>query len=310
LAALPEGDAQGRPIPLMKDLVKLADLEPILDRAGLCEAVGDFEAIYSALASEGSHPDQLRELEEAVFAYFDQLELPDRPTLYDHLVLSLREKDFVATFNWDPLLWQAIGRCRRVAPVPRAVALHGSVALGYCDCGKPVLFGERRWNCDRCHKPLTPLPLLYPVAEKDYVTNPLIAAAWNDLKMTLEDAYVLTIFGYGGPRTDVAAIELMKEGWGRPENRRFEEVEVIDLKPKEELEATWQPFIYSHHWGRYPTFYQSYLLSRWPRRTCEGLFNAVMQNDPDPDHPLPRDADWGDLEAFLAPLVKAEQAAA
>jgi hypothetical protein len=46
----------------------------------------------------------LERLERAVFDYFSSLQLPDEPTLYDHLVLSLRPKDVIATFNWDPFL--------------------------------------------------------------------------------------------------------------------------------------------------------------------------------------------------------------
>jgi hypothetical protein len=125
--------------------------------------------------------------------------------------------------------------------------------------------------------------------------------------MILERAYVLSIFGYGGPRTDVAALKLMKEGWGSADSRRFEEIEIIDVKPRAELEAAWRSFIHSHHWGAYPSFYESYMLARWPRRTCEGLFNAVMQNDPDPDNFLPAEAGWSELEAFTGPLVAAER---
>jgi hypothetical protein len=124
--------------------------------------------------------------------------------------------------------------------------------------------------------------------------------------MMLGHAYALSIFGYSGPRADTAALELMKQGWGEAETRNFEQIEIIDVKPKAELEGTWKAFIYSHHWGAYPTFYDSYLLARWPRRTCEGLFNAVMQNDPDPDNYLPTGG-WAELKAFLAPLVAAER---
>ena len=43
--------------------------------------------------------------------YFHSLRIPPTPTLYDHLLLALRKKDVVATFNWDPLLLQAAKRC-------------------------------------------------------------------------------------------------------------------------------------------------------------------------------------------------------
>jgi hypothetical protein len=35
------------------------------------------------------------------------MEIPDHVTLYDELLLTLRSKDLIATFNWDPLLLQA-----------------------------------------------------------------------------------------------------------------------------------------------------------------------------------------------------------
>jgi hypothetical protein len=306
---MPDGERNGRILPLTADLIDVVGLRPILEAAGVPASQGDFENIYSGIATSGGSRALLGELERRVDAYFAQMRLPDQPTLYDHLLLSLRAKDFVATFNWDPLLWQAFARCRRIASMPRVVALHGSVALGYCDCGKPVLFGERAWKCQRCGSALKSVPLLYPIAEKDYVSNPLIAAAWHDLTMVLQHALALTIFGYGGARTDAAALELMQEGWGDPEKRKLEELEVIDLKPKAELLETWRPFIHTHHWGVYSSFYESYMLARWPRRTCEGLWNAVMQNDPDPDNFLPADAGWAELESFIAPLAEAERAA-
>jgi hypothetical protein len=309
LAALPTGDRHSRPLPLMTNLVELVGLEPLLRDAGVeWEGLG-FEELYSRLAADGGHSALLRSLEDEIRAYFAVLQLPEQPSLYDHLVLSLREKDFIATFNWDPLLWQALRRCRKFAPVPQCVALHGSVALGYCGCGQPVMFGDLGLVCERCGNPLQDLPILFPVEQKDYQSNPLIAAAWHDLQMVLRRAFALTIFGYGGPRTDAAALELMRLGWGTPDTRRFEELEVIDVKAKTELEATWAGFIHSHHWGAYRSLYDSYLLQRWPRRSCEGLFNAVMQNNPDPDNWLPADADWPELERFLQPLVSAERSA-
>ena len=47
----------------------------------------------------------MREIETRVDEYFADLELPGHPTIYDRLVLSLREKDLIATFNWDPFLY-------------------------------------------------------------------------------------------------------------------------------------------------------------------------------------------------------------
>ena len=83
---------------------------PSSNDSGLGMAGKDFESLYSGLATSGANEDLLREIEETVFDYFRGLRLPDHPTLYDHLVLSLRRKDGIAAFNWDPLLWQALVR--------------------------------------------------------------------------------------------------------------------------------------------------------------------------------------------------------
>lgn len=308
VAACPKGDRFGRQLPVMNDLLGRLGLEQLVREAGGGDASRNFEEVYSELATGGQRADVLARLDHAVAEYFRQLQLPEHPTTYDRLVLSLREKDFIATFNWDPLLWQARDRCERIAPVPRIVALHGSVALGYCDCDRPILFGNRLWTCERCGGQLKPMPLLYPVGGKDYTSDPLIAAGWHDVELVLKQAYALTIFGYGAPKTDSGAIELMQQAWGPAEDRRFEEIEVIDLKEKSQLEETWRPCIHSHHWGAYPSLEDSYLLGLWPRRSCEGLWNATMQNDPDPDNRMPISFDWSAIEAFVRPLVAQENA--
>lgn len=308
VAACPKGDRFGHPLPVMNDLLGKLGLEQLLRDAGIEDPSRNFEEVYSELAIDRKRADLLKLLDRRVDDYFGQLELPEYPTTYDRLVLSLREKDFIATFNWDPLLWQARDRCQRIAPVPRIVALHGSVALGYCDCGRPIRFGNRLWTCERCGGRLKPTPLLYPVGGKDYTSDPLIAAGWHDVQLMLKRAYALTIFGYGAPMTDSGAIELMKQAWGPAEERRFEEVEVVDVKTRGELAQTWRPFIHSHHWGAYPSLEDSYLLGLWPRRSCEGLWNATMQNDPDPDNRMPIGGDWSEIEAFVQPLVPQENA--
>jgi hypothetical protein len=53
--------------------------------------------------------------------------LPNEPTIYDHLVLSLRPKDLIATFNWDPFLYQAFVRNGHVGDMPYLAFLHGTM---------------------------------------------------------------------------------------------------------------------------------------------------------------------------------------
>ena len=85
-----------------------------------------------------------------------------------------------------------------------------------------------------------------------------------------EAPYVLTIFGYGAPESDVAAIDLMSKAWGSPEKRDLEEIDLIDMKDQGELEATWDRFIHTHHFRTTKCYFES-LLGAFPRRTCEAM---------------------------------------
>ena len=106
-AAFPNGDMYGRKLPLMNNFVEILGLESLLERAQITFDANNFEDIYDEI-HKNSELSQIREeLENVVYTYFDEMELPETPTSYDYLVLSLRDKDVVATFNWDPFLVQA-----------------------------------------------------------------------------------------------------------------------------------------------------------------------------------------------------------
>ena len=94
LAAFPHGDRNGRGLPVMSNFVGVVGLKTTLEKYGIAYSPGDnFEAIYSSLFR--TNLPATNELSSIIYDYFSQLELPDQPTLYDHLVLSLREKDFI-----------------------------------------------------------------------------------------------------------------------------------------------------------------------------------------------------------------------
>ena len=99
-AALPHGDAYGRRLPLMADFLEVVvGVRDILMKAGLSLVENDFEATYSRIVQDPKYTDVVAELESVIFKYFDSLRLPDNPTLYDHLLLSLREKDVIANLQ-------------------------------------------------------------------------------------------------------------------------------------------------------------------------------------------------------------------
>jgi hypothetical protein len=124
VAAFPQGDANGRKLPTMDGLIEVLGLEPVLRMGGVKNTRRNFENIYSELYETDPGLPILKEVEDIIYAYFDALRLPEKPTLYDHLLMSLRPKDMVATFNWDPFLFDAWDRIRDSVPVPEIVHLH------------------------------------------------------------------------------------------------------------------------------------------------------------------------------------------
>jgi len=229
-AAFPDGDKNGLKLPLMCDFVETLGLDRILETFGIDYSSRNFEDVYSDLCQQPGQQEARDEIEKQIRNYFATMELPDAPTLYDHLVLSLREKDVIATFNWDPFLFQACVRNCKVANPPRLIFLHGNVAIGYCAADR--MKGPAGTSCGKCGRPYVSSRLLYPIKQKDYVSDAFIKSEWSGLQSALSNAYVFTIFGYSAPQSDVEAIELLKKGWGRPERRELEQVEIIDIKKR------------------------------------------------------------------------------
>ncbi len=290
----------------MHNLVYVLGLGPLLERHRVEHRGMNFEAVYSALTSDDRNHTLLAEIEGTAASYFSSLRLPDRPTLYDHLVLFLRPKDFIATFNWDPFLVQAVQRNyidRGLIP-PRFACLHGCVATTYCDRHKPLTFGNKG-HCGRCGQATTPTRLLFPMLEKDYGADPHTAASWQDVQRTMKHAYIFTVFGYGAPATDSKAIELLKGAWGNVDRRSLNQVELVDIRDEEELEEQWSPFIHSHHYHVCTSFYQS-LIARHPRRSCDSFWNATMDCECDVERNIPVDLDFPALWNWFQPLLDQE----
>jgi hypothetical protein len=304
-AAFPDGDKNSIRLPLMPNIVDIVGLQPILQKAGISHNNENFETLYSGLVAGGQHPECVTEMEAAIFDYFAKMELPDEPTLYDHLVLSLRPKDVIATFNWDPFLVQAVARCYPKGDGPRLLFLHGNTAVGYCVKHQPATMGMRGNRCGECGEPLVASRLLYPVAQKNYKNDPFIALSWQELERHLGQAFMLTIFGYGAPASDVEAVTLMKQAWGAVETRRFEEAEIIDIKPEGELLHTWNPFIHTHHYRTVTSFYESWTAHQ-PRRSVDAMFAQVIDAEFIDQNPLPLHANWTDLRQFFEPLIDDE----
>lgn len=263
-------EKNGKQIPLMDDLPKMVDLTSELILNDLHNK--NFELIFSTLFEREPNSERLQIIEKKIYNYFFSLKLPATPTIYDYLVLSLRKKDLIATFNWDPFLWQAFERNSKFTNnLPQLAFLHGNVAIGIDNESRT--FGPNGYINLSTNKPFQPTRLLYPIQHKDYNSDIYIKDQWNLLSHFLKNPARVTIFGYSAPKTDVEAISIMKEAWGFPEkNHRMTQFEIIDTEQKSKLTKLWKDFIFSHHYEVTNDFFKSSIV-RFPRRTGE-VFSA------------------------------------
>ncbi len=305
LAAFPDGDPNGIRLPLMYDFIDILELENKLRQYKIDFKGKNFEEIYSTLHNKGEYQDLVKIIEEKTFQYFSRMKLQPEPTIYDHLVLSLRKKDLIATFNWDPFLYLACLRNHKHADLSHVVYLHGNVAVGYCLEHRTK--GMTGYSCSVCQEPYKPSRLLFPVLEKDYAKDSFISAEWKTLRNYLKDAYMVTIFGYSAPKSDVEAISLMKDAWGDVNKRELEEIEIIDIKDEDELRETWRDFIHTHHYTTHNNFYDSFI-AKHPRRTCEAMWNQLMECKFISDNDLPKSSTFQDLYKWMQPLFNVEKA--
>ena len=308
LAACPNGDKNGLEVPLMKNLAEVVGLDKTFLQHGLKYGGEDFEAIYDDLVQSGKSPELVEEINAAVESYFSKLELPDEATIYDYLILSLRNKDMIATFNWDPFLAQAFWRNMQIVgyeQMPQIAFLHGNVAIGVCKNCRTK--GWRYNTCTKCGETFSAAKLLYPVRRKDYSSDEFLASEWERLQHYIRYAYYLTIFGYSAPATDVEARNLMLDVWSENTTRDLAQIDLIDVIPKEEVKKNWQEFIIrDRNYGIRSDFFETYLATH-PRRSCDALAMATLQQRPWEDNHFPRDISLEELQAWISPLVEEEK---
>jgi len=301
-ANCPNGDKNSKKLPLMRDFTDVLDIKSMLQEWEI-DPEQNFEEIFSDLHEKGEK-EKLEKIEQAVEDYFNELELPEKPTMYDHLILSLREKDLIATFNWDPLLTQAYLRNSKVGlKLPRMAFLHGNVGVGYCE--KDKVTGRIEMKCRKCGEDFKRSPLLYPIREKDYAKNPFIRNEWGVLRGGFQNAFMITIFGYSGPKTDTEAISAMQNSWGNVEDRPIEQTNFITTRSEEDILANWKDLIHTHHYTIDNNFYDSWI-AKHPRRTGEAYLNQYFDVKFIEDNPIPRDLDLPELWKWFLQFKKAE----
>ena len=293
----------GLKLPLMNDFVETVGVESIIREAG--QDPGDnFEKVYSRIHRE-RNTTAIDKLDAAIRSYFSLLALPDKPTLYDYLVLGLRPKDLIVTFNWDPLLPQAYKRWRHLGNVlPQLVFLHGNVEIGVDLKKKAFGFLSDRRYSDHTFEPTS---LLYPVEHKDYNADPFIAEQWRMTTDFLTKAYYITVYGYSAPTTDVEARALLLKAWRDNPTRELAQITIADIREPKEVDTSWSDFIVRTHGGATNDFSYN-LLMRHPRRSCEAFAFATLQQDPWREDPFPTEYSLDDLQSWIRPLIEEEEA--
>jgi hypothetical protein len=303
VAACPNGDKNGRRLPTMDNFVETLGLNSLLAKNGIASSNENFETLYSSLHSNPFQSKLRDKIEAEVYRYFSSLELPDHPTIYDHLLLSLRKKDAVFTFNWDPFFFDAWVRNQRFG-LPQIFFLHGNVRAANCP-SHPKIWGAPWGHCPECRARFVPTKLLYPVKTKNYISDPFITSRWDNARCYLQDAFTLTIFGYGAPDSDVEAVKLLRTNWNHAGQRLIDRVEIIDRKCRDELYEKWKTFVSYDHWSNQLFFYDS-VIAKYPRRSSEALRAPTIQGRPAECFPIPRKASFGELYTWLEPIAQYE----
>lgn len=127
------------------------------------------------------------------------------------------------------------------------------------------------------------------------------------LRDYLKRAYFITIYGYSAPVTDVEAKKLMLDEWKANPTLELAEVEIVDIRPREELEETWKDFLFSHHYTIWDDVFSTCLL-RHPRRSCDAFAMATLQCQPWEENPFPKTSQLDQLQEWIAPLLREEEA--
>jgi hypothetical protein len=306
-------EKNGKSLPSMLNLIEVVGLQDIVDDFDEELRDANFETLFSNLFTKDPDSKHLKEIELRVSSYFGSLVLPESPTIYDYLVLSLRSKDHIATFNWDPFLYQAF--CRNstfTKNVPYMSFLHGSAALGYNkeldESGPSNYYADSAFT-----QKFEPTKLLYPIGQKDYTSDPFINKEWERTKDWVgdENTKIMTVFGYGAPVTDLEAVDLLSKSWGSKDKRNMEQFEMINVESMEDCRRKWKKFIHTHHYDYMDSYFDS-RLAKFPRRTFESYthqFRAMTPSEAfQKANPVPNNfKSIEQMWEWFSPLIEAEQ---
>ncbi len=299
-------DKNGKEIPLLKNIHNILELTLELEKYDFSdEQMSDFEKLFSDIYGKEEYSELQEKLEYEVCDYFSKLMIPDEPTLYDYLILSLTEKDAIISFNWDPFLMQAYKRNISVGNLPELIFPHGNAGVGLCyDC---KIKGYANCLCPNCFRDFEQMPLLYPIGKKDYNGKPIIKNEWARAKDVLSKAAGITVYGYGASVTDIEAVELMKSANSISQMKDIAPFTIINLARNEaEQREKWKEF-YDVRRMFYCNNFEESMLWRNPRVSLETLFDAILQQQPRSiEKPFVKFSSLGKLQDFVKTITEFE----
>lgn len=272
-------DKNGKEVPALKNIHVVLGLTDELKKYNFSdEQMEDFEKLFSNINGKAEYKELQKKLEHEVCNYFSELQIPEGPTLYDYLILSLTQKDAIISFNWDPFLMQAYRRNIDVGNLPELIFPHGNSGVGLCyEC---KIKGYANCLCSGCFKELVQMPLLYPIGKKDYSSKPIIINEWNRAEDVLSRAAGITVYGYSAPVTDFEAVKLMKKANGISRIKDIAPFTIINLAENEkDQREKWSEF-YDVSMVSYCNNFEETILWETPRVSLETLFDAILQQQP------------------------------
>lgn len=240
----------------------------------------NLEDLYSLWYEDSSKVDVCKRLEEELYAYFSSLDSGRYLNLYDELLLSLTNRDVIATFNWDPFLAQSYKKISSyyTHDLPMILFLHGNVAMGYCSNCRVI--GYLNDTCQKCKRPFTKLNLLYPTKDKNYTDDMYIRSAWNDFERCIKKATLITFFGYSAPSSDEGAMKRMVEAFKKDNLSNLKQIQIIDIDEETALRERYSSFTDKYnHIDVVRSFYDSFM-ALYPHRSADYIFSSTMLLNP------------------------------
>ena len=298
-------EKNNKTIPLMNDLPQVIDISEELYDLSEEERSQNFEKLFSFLYKKEGESERIKSIQAKLYDYFQKLQIADTPTIYDFIILSLRAKDMIATFNWDPFLVQAYTRIRSFTTnLPELVFLHGNVAVGFDE-----LTSELRPLSEETSLKLLPTKLLYPIENKNYSSDKIIESQWKKLLNFLDTAAIITIFGYSAPNTDKEAKKLMRKVWNPQKNDRYmPQIEIIDIADEKTVRNTWQKLLSTHHYSHIRDIFVDSWLFNFPRRSGEMFYERYVNGRFQVENKPPKFNSLDEMGKWYSKLIMYERA--